>query len=339
MGKCEICGKPTWSHEVVGKAVCHSCWESREEEVERLKERAKEEEARRERIENSGTEMSVRLDDTVDSKKELYNVIDEYQKRLNQSLEVDPRGEIFHEIERKVSRKLAFHLFQFTKEEGWPFILNLVEKWDPEDESVVDNFPFENVVGRMIILTRTEEGVERIPAEALEYLVQFREASGMEWEESLSCGWAFDHPDFEFIEVVEEEVKKGNVHWVSGALERAFYADQEGVAPILIDLIKREDLSLQDKIYLIQAVTFSTGDRWNRFPPSVPRDWNWKEAIDYGKFEWDEEVKSGLKRAIEEEIAEDFEDFSRGRTEKERFLRPLPDCDFSGEWSLTDLCV
>jgi len=42
MGICKICGKPTTSHRMGAYFICHTCWETRNDEVKKLKNEIKE---------------------------------------------------------------------------------------------------------------------------------------------------------------------------------------------------------------------------------------------------------------------------------------------------------
>ncbi len=282
---------------------------------------------------NSGKEISKKLDE-VDSKEDLFTVMDEYRLRLNGSLTLCPEGNLFRKIEGEVYEKLSNKFFDHAKGDGWAFVLNAIEEYGPENEDVINNVPVEEITGRMIILTRVNEGAENIPVEALEYLASFHDAPDIEWETSFSCGWGFDHPNFDFKGTIEKALKNGESIWASGILERAFFADQKKTAPILIEFIKRDDISNKDKMALVQAIAFFTDhDRWNMHDTS-PRYWNWKDALDYGTFEWDEEVERSLKEVIEEELGDYIEKEQSKAKENDMLYRvekniPVEDIDLS----------
>ncbi|MFP4051956.1 MAG: hypothetical protein ACLFVB_09495, partial [Thermoplasmata archaeon] len=267
MNRCEICGKPTTSHEVGNYFICHTCWTEKPEEVDEVKERAKEDESSsptglsddteggldltdiedvdieelKARVKKEkekkhpqtqvGKDLLNKLDE-VESKEDLYPIYEEYQEKLNGSLKKDPKGNKFRDIEKDVSEELCKTMFDFARKEGWSFVLQLIDKYCLENLDVIDQVPIENVTDMMIISTRENEGVEEIPVEALEYLTGFSDASDVEWEDSFACGWGFDHPEFDFKDVLEEELKEDNDLWASAILERAFYADQVKAAPI-----------------------------------------------------------------------------------------------------------
>ncbi len=340
MPNCEICGKPTTSHEVKGCYVCHTCWTKRREDVEGLKERLEEEERLKERLRESGKEISNKIE-KIDSKEELYSVMDLYQERLNRSMELDKSGDLFRKISDEACEDMCELLYDYAEEEGWPFVLDLIDEYGFENDDVIDNVPIENVTERMIISTRREKGVEEIPVEALEYLAKFYDAVDVEWEDSFTLGWGFDHPEFDLISVVEKAIEEDQEIWASAVLERAFYADQEEASSILIDLLRREDLSHKVKMRLVQSVTFFTGEEWDK-PDMLPRYWDWKKAVGYGRFKWDEGVKESLKKVIEEELADYIEkEQSNIETFFDRTRKALPakDVDFSEEWSFTDLQI
>ncbi|MFP4609275.1 MAG: hypothetical protein ACOC55_01380 [Candidatus Natronoplasma sp.] len=336
MPNCEICGKPTTSHELKNCYVCHTCWTERKEDVKGLKERAKE----KERLSESGKKISKKIEE-VDTKEELYSVMDLYQERLNRSMELDKSGDLFRKISGEACEDMCELLYEFAEEEGWSFVLELIDKYGFENDDVIDNVPIENVTERMIISTRTKKGVDEIPVEALGYLAKFYDAVDVEWEDSFTLGWGFDHPDFDLDGVLEKAIEEDQEIWASAVLERAIYADQEKASSILIDMLRRDDLSYPVKMRLVQSVTFFTGKEWDR-PDTLPRYWDWKKAVGYGRFEWDEEVEESLKKVIQEELADyiekeqaDVEPFF----ERTRKALPAKDVDFSEEWSFTDLQI
>ena len=314
--------------------------EMKEELKKTMKKRKQQEEGFAERL--GGKETAERISNKlegVDSKDELYSVFEEYQKEMKDSLKKSPNGRLFRYLEKKLCKKVSDVLFDFSQEEGWPFIVELIENYGLEREGVIDSVPIEDVVSRMILLTRTEEGVENIPVEALVYLATFYDAPDTEWETSFSLGWGFDHPEFDFEDLIEERVQMNDVIWASAVLERAFYADQRKAAPILIEFLKRDDISHKDKMTLIQAITFFTDEGWPRMETS-PRYWDWKEEIGYESFEWDEEVERSLKEVIEEELADYIEREQSKDLDmmaKSQKAIPVHECDFSEDWSFIDL--
>ncbi len=292
-------------------------------------------------VRNSGIVISNKLNGVV-TKYELYEIMAEYQDMLNNSLFLDPDGTLYIKIESKVSERLSNLIFKFALEEGWPFLLDLIKVYDPDNEEVIDCSTILNAISRMVILTRHKEGVEGIPVEALEYMVKFHEAPDTEWEESFVCGWGFDHPDFRFKEILEQAVEDDESIWASGILEPAFYADQKKAAAILIEFLRKDYVSNVDKMKLVQAVTFYTDAKWDE-PDLLPRYWDWKRAVDYGRFRWDDEVERALKDAIEEELA-DYIAEGQSKVIHDTIGRiadsiPAYEIDFSKEWSLEDLGI
>ena len=315
--------------------------EEMKEELKKAMEKRKQEEeefAERSGGKDTAERISNKLED-VDSKKELYSVFEEYQRELKDSLKKSPKGRLFRYLEGKLCEKISDILFEFSQEEGWSFVMELIDTYGPENEDVIDNVPIEDVVSRMIILTRTEDGVENIPVEALEYLATFYDAPDIEWETSFSLGCGFDHPEFDFEGLIEEMIEKDEVIWANAVLERAFYADQKKAVHVLIEFLKRDDISNKDKMTLTQSITFFTDERWGERETS-PRYWDWKEAIGQESFEWDQEVERSLKEVIEEELAYHIE--REQSKDLDMFMKsqkglPAHECDFSEDWSFTDL--
>lgn len=90
--------------------MCHTCWTKKPEEVKNLKAQLEWKEKRKNTVRNSSKEISKKLDE-VNSKEDLFTVMDEYQLRLNESLTLDPEGNLFRKIQGEVCEKLSNKFF------------------------------------------------------------------------------------------------------------------------------------------------------------------------------------------------------------------------------------
>lgn len=301
MDRCELCGKPTSSHSVGECVVCHTCWEERREKIEELKEEQEQsKESEMEKIKKSGERISKKLKN-LKMPEETESLLEEYQKNLELANEKNAGEYVFSKMIKDACEPLSDKIFEIAKEEGWTFLLDLIESYPPE--RTFDSMPIVNAVARYVILTRWKKGVEEIPVEALEYLTEFDEGMDEMWEDSFTCGWGFDHPKFDFVGKLESAIEKGQIFWAVGALEQVFYIEQEKAADILIDFLQSEDFVEDEKYDLVQSVALIGHKEWDT-SEFVPHYWDWKEAVGYDGFEWQEEVKSTLREVIEEELDE-----------------------------------
>lgn len=280
--------------------VCHSCWEEDSKELQDLKRGYKKRKKQLKEIEVTGEKIAEELMD-VRSVEQVRSLLQDYQQNLNLSMEMDAERDIFLKILDDACEPLSNKLFDAAKEEGWSFLLELIDKHPPFDTP--DSMPIVNAVSRYVIWIRFKKEVEDIPIEALEYLTEFNDEPTDMWEDSFTCGWGFDHPEFDFVGELESAIEKGQIFWAVGALEQVFYFEQEKGADILIDFLRREDLTEDEKYDLTQSIALIGDKEWES-SEFVPHYWDWKEAVGYDGFEWDKEVKSTLREAIEEELEE-----------------------------------
>ncbi|MEF8874919.1 MAG: hypothetical protein V5A88_09680 [Candidatus Thermoplasmatota archaeon] len=300
MPRCEICGKPTTSHSLGEYVVCHSCWENNPDELEELKKEIKRKENEIKEIKESGEKISRELKD-AGSTEEVKSLIHEYQKNLNLADEKNLEDYTFTKIIEDACEPLSNEVFQIAKKEGWSFLLNLIERYPPEDTP--DPMPIVNAVSRYLILTRWKEGIEKIPVEALDYLTNFDEGMDEMWEDSFTCGWGFDHPEFDFVGALRSAIEKGQIFWAVGSLEQVFYFEQKKAADILIDFLRSDDLTEDEKSSLVQSVALIGHREWET-SEIIPHYWDWKESVGYEGFEWNEKIKSDLREVIEDELEE-----------------------------------
>jgi hypothetical protein len=190
----------------------------------------------------------------------------------------------------------AAALDEIAAREGWDFLVDLVDAYPREstaDEPLVSPV-IENAVGRHVVRTRLRDGVAAIPVEALAYLGSFWESMGdVSAEESFTYGWGIGHPGHSVAAHLHDVVTE-EPFWVRGVLPHAFYADQHAAADLLEALLADERVDGEDRYVL--ASILATVDRDST--PKIPRYWDLREELDY-RFEWDGEVRSRLRDAIE----------------------------------------
>jgi hypothetical protein len=227
-----------------------------------------------------------------------------------------------HETDADAYRDLFWEYFEpfadgldrFAVAEGWPVLAEFVEAYDPDGGT----FPhvsavIENAVGRFVIRTRLEGGVEAIPADALAYLRSVPPAcpSGADaaFEEATTYGWGIGHPE----EPVADRLRgmaEEHRFWVSAALEAALHADQEAAVDLLARIVTDDDVSftVPHSRLTVDAARFFldavVGPDVGR-DPAVPRYWDRREYGD--AFAWDPEVKARVRELVRETgVADDL---------------------------------
>jgi len=217
---------------------------------------------------------------------------------------------------RTYGEPFADGLDRLARVEGWPALAEVVEAYDPRTAA---EFPhvtavIANAVGRLVVRTRLEVGVEAIPAGALAYLdaIPFARTSGADaaFEEAGTYGWGIGHPDEPVADHLHDAAED-QAFWVSAAIEAALYADQAAAVDLLARIVTDDTIevdvrhSLLDpdapRFFLASVAGPATGR--DRTPP---RYWDWRAEYDY-VFSWDPEVQERVRKlARETGVAEEL---------------------------------
>lgn len=209
---------------------------------------------------------------------------------------------------------LATYLDAVVTAEGWSVLADLMEVYEPPDDDT-DPSPtpvIGNAIGRYLIRTRLNDGVAAMPADGLSYLFALHgDETGAGWEEAATYGWGIDHPTEPVADRIQTTARE-DVYWASSVLEHAFYADQNAACDCLAAIVTDDDVD--DIRFAFTAV--SRCDRVNRWP-TVPRYWDWKDAVDIS-FEWKPDTVTRIRDLV---------------NEADR-VQELPD-----DWSFQDLAV
>lgn len=287
MSRCMICEKPTTSHKIETMFVCHTCWENNSEAVTDLR-----------NIIKAPKYLKSKVYE-INNENDIYTWLIECNELLDKALDMDESADIYRKIYWPSFEAISLKFNKYIKTMDWSFLLKLIDEFEPENDELLIHSHIENAVGKKIIYTRINKGVEDIPIEALDYLGSFYNMEDTEWEESFTFGWGFDHPKLNFYEKIIEAIDDDMAIWVSAVLERAFFADQKKAVPIFLELINDDTYDEETKFELIQAVTSLEED----FVYDIPRYWNWLREINLD-LEWNPEVKKQIRATFEEEIPE-----------------------------------
>lgn len=207
-----------------------------------------------------------------------------------------------------------------VQDQGWPFLLDILEAYWPEATLDFESYPdheafqrdelneFEDyphvshvlttVTGQHMVRTRRAAGVSAIPPDALAYLLLFHRHPGDSgaWIESMSYGWAIGHPAHAVGDTLQTLVEGEYEIWASTALEHAMHADADAATTLLEDLFAAGIVS--DPGLLLSGL--GSIDRGHH--PDTSEHWHWETlnpAFDTEEFEWDPEIRDRLRRVVE----------------------------------------
>jgi hypothetical protein len=191
---------------------------------------------------------------------------------------------------------LATYLDAVVTAEGWPVLVDLMDAYDPQDDARDSPATpvIGNALGRSLIRTRLADGVAAVPEEGLAYLFALHgDETGAGWEEAAAYGWGIGHPSQPVADRLHTAARD-DIYWVTSVLEHAFYADQHAACDCLAAIVTDDDVA--DVRFAFSAV--SRCDRVDSWP-TVPRYWDWKEAVDIS-FEWEINVVTRLRDLVVE---------------------------------------
>ncbi|MFB6300589.1 MAG: hypothetical protein ABEH65_10050 [Halobacteriales archaeon] len=205
--------------------------------------------------------------------------------------------------------------------EGWPYLLDILEAYWPEitldiesysdheeyrgnETDDFEDFPhvshvLTTVTGKQLVRTCLSDGVEAIPADALEYLLLFHRHPGGEspWIDSMSYGWGIGHPEHPVADTIETLVDGEYEIWASTAIEHALHADQHAATTLLERLFEAGIVS--DPALLLRPL--GSIDRCQY--PDSSEHWNWETlypTFAEAGFDWDPDVRERLRKIVDE---------------------------------------
>lgn len=208
----------------------------------------------RRELEQEYPEVVGDLPDLYDDVREgdvsvLYRAIAEYERVLSKVTRGDaPSGEdLLHGLRFAYYESFATGLDTAAQTDGWDVLVEFATAYDPREQ---DEFPevshvIANAIGRSVIRTRQDDGVDAIPADALTFLGSLPEyvnESHTAYEESYTYGWGIGHPEHSvadrLLALAEDEPK-----FVKITLNTAFYVDQYAALDAFEAIVTDEDVA------------------------------------------------------------------------------------------------
>jgi hypothetical protein len=133
----------------------------------------------------------------------------------------------------------------------WEFLQECVDAYPPGVGDHHCSPVLANVVARCVIRTRLRDGVDTIPAWALEYLadITMDDDSEWGWESAGAFGWAVGHSEVAVLERALERAENGDVSWPMNVLPHATFADPVAGVDLLERLLQSPDI-LEDLVFV-----------------------------------------------------------------------------------------
>ena len=240
----------------------------------------------------------------------LSQAVATYETRLASAHESSESNR-YRGISRAYQEQLITVLDDATQTEGWGLLEGFLDAYHPD---TADDFPhvttvLQNVTGRYLIRTRLSEGVEALPAPALEFfssILDQVDGDGYDFiNEGLHpYGWGIGHPDHSVADDIHQHAFT-NIFVVNPMLEHAFYADQHLAMDLLEQIVHDDSIErslphttgeISEARFLLDAPAGAVSD----FDPTIPRYWDWQKELDY-EFEMDEDVEQRIRDIVTEQ--------------------------------------
>lgn len=198
-------------------------------------------------------------------------------------------------------------------------LLDLIDQYHPPAEIAVPpgvGIILGNVIGRDIIRTQVNQGVEAIPAAELEYLETLAEYEHPDetpadrrfehdrWAVSHAYGWGIGHPSHDIAGYIVETARDASLaEWSEQTLIQAFYADPDAATDTL-EQILADDQTHRKRFFVLSLKNI-------KFDVNIHTPgWDWRAELDVD-VELEPEVIGRLRDLIAEhnfsnEISEDW---------------------------------
>jgi hypothetical protein len=342
---CEDCGE---TFETLSRLRLHDCpgdetdedtiddeWFEEQRADIRKQERAEATAAKR----KASDELTDALERAVDGDHTaVYQALAQYERHLSDEWDNYEEGEYwgFHRV---FFGPAVDGLETAVLAEGWPYLLDVLEAYWPENSFDFGTYPehepfgvektddyeqfphvshvLTTVTGKQMVRTRRSDGVAAIPTDALDYQLQFHRHPGDEspWIDSMSYGWGIEHPNHPVRDNIGTLVRGEYEIWASTAVEHAMHANQHAATALLEDLF--EEGIVSDPALLLHSL--SSIERG--YYPEASEHWDWETLypeLDEAGFDWEPGIRERLRTVVEDS----------------GLARELPE-----EWTFADLVI
>lgn len=224
---------------------------------------------------------------TTGSQTDVYSLLAAWDKSIKATLERGD-GSRFREVMFQYLDDVIDLVDTAATNKGvdWAFLQDCIDAYPPGAPDHQCSSILANVVARCVIRTRINEGVEEIPAWALDYLaaITFEEDGDWAGESAGAYGWGVGHPDVAVLDRTLERAETEDDWSVLDILQHATFADPDAAITLLERLLRSpetvEDLEYLEMLELALEQDF----------PNFPEYWEPQAELEYEVTYTDEEL-------------------------------------------------
>lgn len=224
---------------------------------------------------------------TPGSQTDVYTLLAAWDKSIEATLERGG-GSRFREVMRQYLDDVIGLVDTAATNDGvdWDFLLDCVDAYPPGDMDHHCSSVLANVMARCVIRTRINEGVDEIPAWALEYLAAISFEKDGDWagESAGAYGWGVGHPDVAVIDRALERAETEDDWAVLDILQHAAFADPDAAITLLERLLRSPEI-VEDIEYLDMLEPV-----FERDLPKFPEYWDPQTELVYEVTYTDEQL-------------------------------------------------
>lgn len=169
----------------------------------------------------------------------------------------------------------------------WAFLQDCVDAYPPGVGDHHCSSVLSNVVARCVIRARIRDGVDAIPAWALDYLADITPDDDGDWalESSGAFGWGVGHPDVAVLDRIVEQAETGDDWWAMDVLQHVAFADPDAGITLLERLLRSPDV-VEDLLFVEMLEP-----PLDRDFPRFPEYWEPETELDYEVTLTDDQVE------------------------------------------------
>jgi len=215
---------------------------------------------------------------TPGEQDDVYALLAAWDKSIGNTLERGG-GSRFREVMNQYHERVIdlVDVAARNGETDWAFLQDCVDAYPPGVGDHYCSSVLANVVARCVIRTRIRDGVDAIPAWALDYLADLRpdDDGDWAWESSAAFGWGVGHHSVDVLGRTVEGAETDDDWWAIDVLQHVAFADPDAGITLLERLLRSpdvvEDLFFVEMLELLLERNF----------PNFPEYWEPETELDY----------------------------------------------------------
>ena len=229
------------------------------------------------------------LDETTPgNQNDVYSLLAAWNTSIEATLERSDESR-FREVMKQFHARVIGLVDAAATNEGidWAFLGECTDAYPPGVGDHHCSSVLANVVARCVIRTRITEGVDEIPAWALEYLaaITFDEDGDWAVESAGAYGWGVGHSDVAVIDRTVERAETEDDWVILDILEHVAFADPDAAITLLERLLRSPDVD-EDIEYLGVLESPLEQDF-----PDFPEYWEPHTELDYSVTFTDDQIE------------------------------------------------